>query len=358
MATVKKTAIKQAVQSRMAMHFNVADEAASTSKVGFAFGKSADSKMFENCVNILRTERARRSRPDIVMLLSLFEGNDFFAKIDYEVKLELASVMGLLGFDEEDVVFKQGDKADYFYIVLTGTVDVFVDHMGIKFKACTYQSGGSFGERALITAEKRAATVVCVSDCSFLVISKRDYIRVLRDVHEREFNQKISFLKSVRYFEYLPNLIYKELVSKTTKKRFGKNQVICQEGEKKTHLYIVRHGECRVLKMVNLGSKVVHLETRKLTSRDFFGEDAGVLNNTSVVSLSFAECYCIHFNDLKNFANPHVLKIVENLSGFGRQFEWMINENTLLKLYKEQQQWEIKKDSILKGALQKQKTRK
>jgi len=357
---VKKTAVRQAIRSRMAIGLGAGvggvegeEEASSEGrKVGFKFGKAADSALFDNCVNILKLESKRRRRPDIVMLVSLFEGNEFFAKLDYDVKLELAAVMGLDSYSAEEVVFKQGDKGDYFYIVLSGVAEVYVDHMGIKFKACTYKVGGSFGERALLTSERRAATVVCITDCNFLVISKRDYIRVLRDVHEREFSQKLQFLKTVRYFEYLPHKIFKQIASKTTKKRFGRNQVICREGEKKTHLYIIRHGECRVLKMVTFPGKqeTVHMETRKLSSRDFFGEDGGIYNTTSVVSLSFAECYCIHFNDLKNMEDSNVQAIVDNLRSFGLQFSEYIKENALAEMYEKQRKWDKEKKAIMDDA--------
>ena len=94
--SVKKTAVRQAIRSRMAMDFNaIESDTTQTQKIGFAFGKNTDSNLFDNCVSILKLETKKRSRPDIVMLLSLFDGNDFFAKLDYEVKLELASVMGL-----------------------------------------------------------------------------------------------------------------------------------------------------------------------------------------------------------------------------------------------------------------------
>ena len=63
--------------------------ASSVKTIGFTFGKSADTQLFENCLNILKTEHKKRSRPDVVMLLSLLKGNAFFSKLDYEVKLEV-----------------------------------------------------------------------------------------------------------------------------------------------------------------------------------------------------------------------------------------------------------------------------
>jgi CRP-like cAMP-binding protein len=267
------------------------------------------------------------------------------------VKLNLAKVMGLVSVKEGSNVFKQGDDGSLFYIVMQGEADVFVNHMGIQFKACTYNIGGSFGERALLTSEPRAATVTCVTDCDFLVISKRDYLRVLREVHEREFKQKIEFLKTVRYFGDLPNEILEELAAKFTKKRYGSNEVIVLEGEKRTHLHIIRNGECRVLKSVNFGSEARpqpgHLETRQLGSRDFFGEDASGFNTVSVLSRSFAEVYLIHINDMKNSSMKEVQGCVESMRTFAERFEIYGDAGFLMDTFKQQQKWEKKKKLVL-----------
>ena len=146
---VKKTAVQHAVQNRMAQEFKVNTESAAK-QVGFQFGKSADKKLFENCLRILKTEKKRRTRPDLGMLLALLKDNQFFSKLSHEVKLDLASVMSLSSVKHGVNVFKQGDVGNLFYIVLRGECDVFVTHMGISFKAVTYGVGGGVrGESAV-----------------------------------------------------------------------------------------------------------------------------------------------------------------------------------------------------------------
>ena len=300
----------------------------------------------------MKTQHKQRSRPDVIMLLSLLKGNQFFSNLDYEVKLDLARIMGLQSNKEGSNVFRQGDVGSLFYIVMQGKADVFVNHMGIQFKACTYVVGGSFGERALLTSEPRAATVTCVTDCDFLVISKRDYLRVLREVHEREFVQKIQFLKTVRYFGDLPPEILDEIAAKFTKKRYGSNEVIVLEGEKRTHLNIIRNGECRVLKSVNFSGdennpRPGHLETRQLSSRDFFGEDGNSFNTVSILSRSFAEVYCIHVNDLKNVEDNELQKCVRDMKEFADRFSIYHDSDYLVDAFVKQQQWDKQKKLVL-----------
>ncbi|GMI26746.1 hypothetical protein TrRE_jg9537 [Triparma retinervis] len=345
---VKKTAVQHAVQNKMAQDFKV-DTQSAVKQVGFQFGKSADKKLFENCLRILKTEKKRRTRPDLGMLLTLLKDNQFFSKLSHEVKLDLASVMSLSSVKHGVNVFKQGDVGNLFYIVLRGECDVFVTHMGISFKAVTYGVGGAFGERALLTSEPRAATVTCTVNCDFLVIQRRDYLRVLRETHEREFTGKMAFLKTVRYLENLPNQVCEEIAQKFSKKRYGANQVIVKEGSKKTHLHILRNGECRVLKKVDMGGDIgnVQMETRHLSSRDFFCEEDCGTCRVSVVSISFAEVYSIHVNDLKSNDSPALREVLEEIKAFSDKFKIYKDEAALKGMYLKEKQWGRVKDRVI-----------
>ena len=60
----------------------------------------------------------------------------------------------------------------------------------------TLESGGSFGEKALLEETTRAATVQCLTDCDFAVLKKADYIRVLKKIELKLFNEKLEFFKN------------------------------------------------------------------------------------------------------------------------------------------------------------------
>ena len=59
-----------------------------------------------------------------------------------------------------EVIMKQGDEGDNFYIIDQGSVDIFVNDA----KVVTIGEGGSFGELALIYGTPRAATVTAATD--------------------------------------------------------------------------------------------------------------------------------------------------------------------------------------------------
>jgi hypothetical protein len=48
------------------------------------------------------------------------------------------------------------------------------------------RTGASFGELALINNEPRAATIKCITDCSFAILESCDYNKVLKRIETKE----------------------------------------------------------------------------------------------------------------------------------------------------------------------------
>jgi CRP-like cAMP-binding protein len=92
-----------------------------------------------------------------------------------------------------DVVIKQGDVGDYFYVVVKGTCVVTrespLNKEGIKL--AELQMGDTFGEEALISDAKRNATVTMLTDGYLMRLSKEDFRTLLNE----------PFLKWVDYDE-------------------------------------------------------------------------------------------------------------------------------------------------------------
>lgn len=79
-----------------------------------------------------------------------------------------------------DVVIRQGDAGDKFYLIRRGKVEVIVkDDEGERVVA-TLEPGNCFGERALLTEEPRNATVRAVEDTDLYALSKENFLAALR----------------------------------------------------------------------------------------------------------------------------------------------------------------------------------
>src|SRR5690606_5387710 len=82
-----------------------------------------------------------------------------------------------------DVVIKQGDEGDYFYIITRGkcivTRETPLNREGIRL--AELGPGDTFGEEALISESKRNATVYMETDGTLMRLGKEDFKKLLNE---------------------------------------------------------------------------------------------------------------------------------------------------------------------------------
>ncbi|HKU15285.1 MAG TPA: cyclic nucleotide-binding domain-containing protein [Steroidobacteraceae bacterium] len=82
-----------------------------------------------------------------------------------------------------EVVIKQGDEGDYFYVVVKGrcavTRETPLNREGIKL--AELGSGDTFGEEALISDAKRNASVTMTTEGALMRLSKQDFRTLLNE---------------------------------------------------------------------------------------------------------------------------------------------------------------------------------
>jgi len=82
-----------------------------------------------------------------------------------------------------EVVIKQGDEGDYFYIIVQGkcavTRETPLSREGIKLAELNV--GDTFGEEALIAEAKRNATVTMVTDGVLMRLNKQDFRELMNE---------------------------------------------------------------------------------------------------------------------------------------------------------------------------------
>ena len=82
-----------------------------------------------------------------------------------------------------EVVIKQGDEGDYFYIIVNGkcvvTRETPLNREGIKLAELGV--GDTFGEEALIAEAKRNATVTMLTDGVLMRLNKQDFRELMNE---------------------------------------------------------------------------------------------------------------------------------------------------------------------------------
>ncbi len=81
-----------------------------------------------------------------------------------------------------DVIIKQGDDGDFYYIIKNGKFKVTrTSKTGSELTLATIKDGDAFGEEALLSDAKRNANIIAVTDGILMRLSKEDFNELLKE---------------------------------------------------------------------------------------------------------------------------------------------------------------------------------
>jgi tetratricopeptide (TPR) repeat protein len=99
-------------------------------------------------------------------------------------------------YQKDSYVFKQGDVADYFYVIEEGQVEIVKQNSdGTETILAVLKEGESFGEMGLMQKAPRSASVRCITPVGLLKVSREDFKALtgsyssLRDQLETRVNE-------------------------------------------------------------------------------------------------------------------------------------------------------------------------
>jgi rhodanese-related sulfurtransferase len=105
-----------------------------------------------------------------------------FADISREKLSELGKVVKKEVVPAHEIVFRQGDPGDRFYVITSGKVRIFrKSKEDIETDLSRLGPGDSFGEMALLTGKDRSAYAEAVEETHFLVLAKDQFDGVLKN---------------------------------------------------------------------------------------------------------------------------------------------------------------------------------
>ena len=87
-----------------------------------------------------------------------------------------------------EVVIREGDEGDYYYVVESGRFQVERLVGGAKVVLAELKSGDAFGEEALVSEAKRNATVIALGEGQLLRLEKQQFNDLLREPLLRRVN--------------------------------------------------------------------------------------------------------------------------------------------------------------------------
>jgi small-conductance mechanosensitive channel len=151
-------------------------------------------------VRTVQVERrpAKQQAVTPVLMDTLRKQKFFHCMDDAQIDRLLAAAQ-LLRYGRGESLITQGSEGNSMFVLVSGTVDVHVNHDGKLTYVTTLKPGDYFGEMSLLTGEKRSATVIANSDCETLRIDKMSFAEVLQS--NPELLQKLSAMLAQRRLE-------------------------------------------------------------------------------------------------------------------------------------------------------------
>lgn len=135
-----------------------------------------------------------------------------FSFLSTKQKDAISYSMNSLKYEENSVIFKEGDDAASFFIIISGLVEVQIPGKPvIKFK-----KGDSFGENCLKPNQIRSGSAVCLEKTELLAMSREDLKSCLGDksLEELLFHNIVKWsLRRSEIFKGLSSFDESKLIS-------------------------------------------------------------------------------------------------------------------------------------------------
>jgi HlyB family type I secretion system ABC transporter len=180
-------------------------------------------------------------------------------------------------YDFGDVIVKQADPADSFYVLTRGRARALkIKSNGEEIPLGVLKPGDSFGEAALAEGGKRSATVRCSTAVDVLRVARNDFLQLVQQVPElRHYIEMLGRNRAVQSFLYqfsnfgrLPAPALRSMIDNLTPIGMAKGSLIIREGDAAGPMYVIEKGRARAFAGVN--GRELNLAFYR--EGDFFGE--------------------------------------------------------------------------------------
>lgn len=220
-----------------------------------------------------------KSDEEKAAIREIMQKNILFNSLDGDSLTLLIDVMEKKTFSAGEDIITQGAQGDYYYVLQSGTTDIFKD--GVLVLQCS--KGMGFGELALMYDSPRAATVKATSDVVSWAIDRQSFKRVMMGTTTKRRDKYSEFLGGV---DLLSSLTYAErltIADALAPVEFKAGEDVVTEGDavNTDRFYIVESGELKATKAAAEGEVCPRLKPGS-----YFGELALIKNEPRAATVT------------------------------------------------------------------------
>ena len=248
-----------------------------------------------------------------------------FSELPRNAFIDLLVKMTLHEVEPGDVIIKEGDVGDAFFVVAEGKVRVSRRGTDGREIPLTYLSDGAFfGEMAVLQHGARTATVTAEESGQIFEIRREVLDEVIESypsvakVLRNFYRQRLLSTAMATHPLFTPfNTEERRGLMEMFKSRQVKaSDVLLEQGKKGTGLFILLHGQLEVVRMRDDGQAVT---LAHLLAGDMFGEMSLLTNGPTVARVIAAtDCFVLRLSKRKFdeviMTHPQVLEFISEVS--------------------------------------------
>mmetsp|Transcript_36740 Transcript_36740/g.59358 ORF Transcript_36740/g.59358 Transcript_36740/m.59358 type:complete len:402 (+) Transcript_36740:90-1295(+) len=251
-------------------------------------------------------------------LIEVISHNILFAGLDQQQKGIILDAMFEVNKEPGEVIIRQGDEGDNFYVVDTGECEVYVaKNGGEAMLMMTCGPGQSFGELALMYNSPRAATVKARTPTRLWAVDRITFKFILMDTTIKQRTLYDGFLEKIPLLANLSRYERLQVADALVHKSFKQNEAIIREGEPGDCFYIIEQGEVVCKQTPSPGNPQV--EVGRLRMGDYFGEIALLTNRpraATVIAVTDVNCLTLTRNTFIRLLGPLQDILKRNISAY------------------------------------------
>lgn len=227
-------------------------------------------------------------------LSEVLKDSILFRALEIEQMSEVLDAMFEKKVFAGDFIIRQGDDADNFYVIQSGSYKVFVDDVYVK----SYKGTGSFGELALMYNTPRQATVQSETEGILWAMDRTTFRRIILNaaVKRRKLFEQlldtVPLLKSLQSYERM------NLADALVTRYYNIGERIFERDDQSNGMYFIEDGEISIRIYT---SEDGEMEIKRLKEGDYFGELSLITHKPRAASAVVAETCKLAFLDVETF---------------------------------------------------------
>ena len=254
---------------------------------------------------------------------AVLDKNMLFAFLDENQLKKLVYAMFQREHKQWDVIIKQGDEGDNFYLIEEGSCEVFVTKAvgepEIKVMTCTPEDHNSFGELALMYNAPRAATVKAAATCKLWCLDRLAFKVIMMETATAKNSSRSAFLNNVKIMETLNDMERRTIADAMVSQQFNAGDIIIRQGDPGTGFYIVGTGTVACSRQASESSPPEEL--CRLSAGEYFGEIALLTDRprqATVTATEPCEILCLSSKKFQRVMGPMSEVLKRNMAIYSR----------------------------------------